>query len=50
MSKMSRLISDIQMEVETGELSFQQIADKYEVPVSWVEEALAMMIADIAED
>jgi hypothetical protein len=39
MSKMSDLILDIYEEIEKGELSFQQIANKYEVPLSWVDAA-----------
>lgn len=39
MSKMSDLILDIYEDIERGELSFQQIANKYEVPLSWVDSA-----------
>ena len=39
MSKMGNLMIDIQDEIERGELSFQQIADRFEVPLSWVDEA-----------
>lgn len=43
MSAMSNLITTIQDEIEIGELSWSQIADKYEVPLSWVQEAADMM-------
>lgn len=36
---MRDLIIDIQDEIALGALSFAQIAQKYEVPVSWVQEA-----------
>ena len=39
MSKMNALIIEIQEEIEKGELSFRQIADKFEVPFEWVDEA-----------
>ena len=37
MSKMSSLALDIQEAIEAGELTFAQIAAKYEVPIDWVE-------------
>lgn len=43
MSKMSDLIIDIQDEVNKGELSFTEIAAKFEVPVSWVDQAALML-------
>ena len=36
MSRMSDLAIDIQCDLEDGELSFAEIADKYEVPITWV--------------
>lgn len=36
---MSDLMIDLQDEIRLGVLSFQEIARKYEVPVSWVQEA-----------
>lgn len=36
---MSDLMIDLQNEVRLGALSFQEIARKYEVPASWVQEA-----------
>lgn len=36
MSRMSDLAIDIQCDLEDGELSFAEIAAKYEVPVTWV--------------
>jgi hypothetical protein len=43
MSAMNRLVTDLQHEIEIGELSWRMIADKYEVPYEWVCEAAAMM-------
>ena len=40
MSRMSDLAIDIQCDLEEGILSFAEIADKYEVPVTWVVEVL----------
>ena len=37
MSKMSSLALDIQEAIEAGELTFAEIAAKYEVPIDWVE-------------
>ena len=38
MSRMSQLVLDIQDEIAAGLLSFQEIATKYQVPLSWVDE------------
>jgi hypothetical protein len=46
MSAMNRLVTDLQDEIERGELSWRMIADKYEVPYEWVCEAAAMMTED----
>ena len=43
MSAMSDLIISIQDEVNKGELSFAEIADLFEVPVSWVDQAALML-------
>ncbi len=44
MSRMSELMLDISDEIERGELSFAEIANKFDVPLSWVDEvALEMM-------
>jgi Trp operon repressor len=43
MSTMSDLMIDIQEELEKGELSFTEIATKYEVPVAWVTEINQMV-------
>ena len=44
MSRMSELMLDISDEIERGELSFVEIANKFDVPLSWVDEvALEMM-------
>ena len=48
MSKIKDLALDIQDELENGFLSFDQIAAKYEVPVSWVN-SVAMEIAQQLE-
>ena len=45
MSKVSNLFIDLEMEIECGELSFAEIAAKYEVPRSWVDE-VARQIAE----
>ena len=37
MSKMSSLALDIQEAIEAGELTFAEIAAKYEVPIDWVQ-------------
>jgi hypothetical protein len=42
-SRMADLIIDIQDELAIGELSFSEIATKFEVPVSWVVESAEMM-------
>jgi hypothetical protein len=38
MSRMSDLAVDIQTDLEQHILSYSEIADKYEVPLSWVAE------------
>lgn len=38
MSKMSDLVLSIQEDLEKGVLSFAEIAQKHEVPTSWVDE------------
>lgn len=43
MSAMSDLVTQLQYEIELGELSFGDIAAKYEVPMDWVIEAASMM-------
>lgn len=44
MSKMSDLMISIQEEIESGFLSFAEIAAKYEVPTSWVDEAARELV------
>jgi hypothetical protein len=44
MSAVKNLIMDIQAELTEGKLSFQEIAAKFEVPTSWVEEAHQEMV------
>ena len=49
MSGMSNLMISIQEDIEAGELSFKQIAAKYDIPLDWVESAneeLAIQYAD----
>jgi hypothetical protein len=36
MSKMGELVLDIQMALEEGNLSFREIAYRFEVPYDWV--------------
>ena len=36
MSRMSELAMEIEQAIEDGELTFQQIADKFNVPLDWV--------------
>ena len=43
MSRMSQLVLDIQDEIAAGLLSFQEIATKYQVPLSWVDEVACEM-------
>lgn len=43
MTRMSDLMIDIQEDLENGVLSFAEIATKYEVPVSWVDEINQMV-------
>jgi len=40
---MRDLIIDIQSDIVSGELSFQEIAQKHEVSLSWVNEAWEML-------
>ena len=46
MSRMSDLLIDIQEDLEEGILSYAEIAAKYEVPVTWVIEAVENMLVD----
>jgi len=39
MSKMGDLLISIQEDLSAGRLSFQEIATKYDVPMSWVDAA-----------
>ncbi len=50
MSRMRDLVSDIQMEIECGELTFSEIAVKFSVPTSWVDEAYDMLQEQYAEE
>jgi len=46
---MRDLIIDLQNEILLGALSFREIANKYEVPVAWVDEAWDMLCEQEAE-
>lgn len=50
MSRMADIIIDIQDELSIGELSFAEVARKYEVPVSWVYEAARMMNEELNDE
>lgn len=50
MSGMSNLMTDLQDELEQGFLTFDQIAAKYEVPESWVQEAAEQLVARLVAD
>lgn len=43
MSGMKNLFEDIAEEIERGDLSFAQIATKYNVPINWVDEVALEM-------
>lgn len=46
---MHSLIVDIQTEIQLGVLSFSEIAQKFEVPTSWVNEAWDLLCEQEAE-
>ena len=46
MSRMSDLMLDIQEDLQDCKLSYAEIAAKYEVPVTWVIEAVENMLVD----
>ena len=50
MSGMSNLMVDLQEELELGFLTFDQIAAKYEVPVSWVQEAAEQLVSRLVSE
>lgn len=50
MSKFSSLLIDLEAEVVRGELSRYEIALKYNVPLSWVEEAASNYLFDAVDD
>ena len=47
MSAMSNLMVDLMEELRDGFLSFEDIAAKYEVPVSWVSEAAEQLLSEM---
>jgi antitoxin component of RelBE/YafQ-DinJ toxin-antitoxin module len=49
MSRMSDLQLSILEDIEAGELTFEQIAAKYEVPLDWVESANEEYALQLAE-
>jgi hypothetical protein len=50
MSRISDLMIDIQRDIELGELTFHQIADKHLVPFSWVDYAAKELQAQGEQD
>lgn len=50
MSRMSDLVSDIQLEIERGELTVSEIAVRFSVPTSWVDEAYDQLQEQYAEE
>ena len=46
---MSELHLDLQKEIARGELSFREIAEKYEVPYHWVDEVAREMSVEEAD-
>jgi len=50
MSKVSNLFIDLEMEIEAGQLSFAEIAAKYEVPRSWVDEVARQLAEQYADE
>lgn len=46
LSKFKDLIIDIQDQVESGELTFEQIADKYKVTLEFVKQVVASRHSD----
>lgn len=49
MGRISDLWLDIQAEIGKGDLSFSQIAEKFSVPYSWVNEVATEMLEQEAE-
>ena len=47
---MSDLMIDIMEEIERGELSFRQIAAKFQVPMSWVDLAHGELLQSYVDD
>ena len=50
MSKMGDLLISIQEDLSAGRLSFQEIATKYDVPMSWVDAAAVEVDYDDSMD
>ncbi|MFM9151301.1 MAG: hypothetical protein ACKOPU_03380 [Candidatus Planktophila sp.] len=50
MGALKDVVFDIQDEIRSGELSFAEIAERYEVPLSTVEDILQDMIEQEDED
>lgn len=46
MSRMSDLAIDIQCDLEDGELSFAEIAERHDVPINWVVEVAESLLID----
>lgn len=49
-SKMSDLMIDIGVDIEAGELSFRDIARKFDVPLEWVDEVARQLAAQYAQE
>jgi len=49
MSKMSDLMLSLQEALEAGQLTFQEIAAEYNVPLDWVEAANEELALQLAE-
>ena len=50
MSRMSEFYMDIMEDLETSELTVNQIAEKYNVPLDFVVSILSQMISDIRDE
>ena len=46
---MSELMIDLMEEIERGELSFEQIAAKFNVPLSWVDVAFGDFLQSMVD-
>lgn len=44
MSKMSNLVLDIEEQIYSGNLTMEEIADKYSIPTKWVIDVCEMIL------